>query len=639
MTRYWYLVACLIISVSSAYGQNAGIGGSTHWTAAAPYTQACPYSTNRTECLAARAKTASPPSPQHPDFFNSGTDAGYASQSGANSSFVTNYMGSISGNTLTIPAGPDLTTCVLMQCTVTGVGVLPGTYIIANVDSTNWTVSLSQNVSSETLATVRRLSENECGVEYYCGSYTDFLGIIAGGNSAAIDAIDPAVTHPATCTWFATGFVSTSAPYLSCTSVTASRTIAHLYFGPIAGRHGAAGLLASNSDIIAEDLRFDADATLITISGSGHAFFYWDASSGTKNVNISYISIFGYGSITECCSNPSVQGFAFIFRANPSTMTWSHIYTRNISGRIIGVSTSTGDTIRETNNFYDGYGFTAANGHLEYTSLGVWGNFISTDNVFFQPPGTVNHQAAFRASNVTGTVGALDFERNTIAWNMIANASGASYSATFCYAPSTDLGNASCDVASTGHAPGSPLGGIIMLTSDITAQTCGGDNLSQCMLTPSAAITGTDAYLHQGTLIYGDGYHAGSLIYYDCGAATVSGTAAIVCPNATGNNPYYYGDPTSSLAAATYTISPVITQYTGMDGGAANFGTSPSTVPVNCNGTSTTLCLLGNFISPMGAASQPTWFALGCSVPSVVAGNYNMTDGTSMNVKPTGTGC
>jgi len=595
----------------------------------------CPYAANKAECLAALAKVASPPSAQHPDFYNSGVGAGYASQSGAASNFATQYTGSISGTTLYIPTAPDLSACVSMQCTIAGTGVTLGTYITGNIDPTHWTVSVSQNVASETLATVRRPAENLCGVEYYCGSYTDFLGIIAGGDSSAIDAIDPAVSHPASCSWLSTGFLGSAAPYLSCTTGIASRTISHLYFGPIAGRHGAAGLLVTHSSLIAEDLRWDADATLVTIGGSGHAFLYYDASSGTQSANVSYISMYGYGSINECCSIPSTQAFAFIFRANPSTMTWSHVYTRNTSGRIIGITNTTGDTNTETNNFYDGYGFTAANGHLEYNSLGIWGNFVSTDNVFFQPPGTVNHQAAFRASNVTGTVGTLDFERNTIAWNLIANASGNSYSATFCFAKSTDLGNVNCNVAATGHAPGSPLGGIIMLTADIAATTCGGDNLSQCTLAPSSAITSTDAYFHQGALIYGDGYHAGSLIYYDCGAAT----ATTACPLASGSNPYYYGNPSSSIAAASYSIAPGVVQYTGMDGGAAAFGTSPSTIAVNCNGTNTTLCLFGNFVSPMGATSVPVWNALSCSTASVVANNFNLTNGASLNTKPTGTGC
>ena len=283
--------------------------------------------------------------PQAPTFFNSGTSPGYASQSGQ-SYIDQTFTASIAGTTLTVPSAPNLTTCVAINCTIADDSglVAKGTYIVANIDANRWTVSKSQTVASETMASVRRPAHNVACVDYHCGAY---------GSTFA----DPySVAANTTCTdpgsgnrmWICPTSSPNGGPVLHVYAGGASTyTVSNLNLSAVGGHKCTIVVLenGSSQDIVIDNVNIANEYTCtanVTAAAAGSVVtnqFIASRLPGSAfpvNVTVLHVSYEGHSSWTDACGS-GTAGYCTIVGYGQSGATTTNMGSGKFSliGNII----------------------------------------------------------------------------------------------------------------------------------------------------------------------------------------------------------------------------------------------------------------------------------------------------------------
>ena len=556
--------------------------------------------------------------PQSPTFFNSGTHAGYASQTGQ-SYIDQTFTASISGTTLTVPSAPNLTTCTAINCTISDDSglVAKGTYIVANIDSTRWTVSKSQTVASETMASVRRPAHNVAGVDYHIGAYGSTF-VDPYSIAANTTCTDPGSGNRA---WICPTSSPNGGPVLHIYAGGASTyTVSNLNLSAVGGHKCTIIVLENGStkDIILDNLNianeytctanvtaaapgsvvtnqfiaarlpgsaFPVNVTVSHVSYEGHSSWTDDCGSGTAG----YCTIVGYGQSGATTTNMGSGKFNLIGNIEFSTkkLTVEYAYGHNMPSEKVINSGGASDAAHmgeedEYFNFFDTFLTRVPQGHGGCTNL----SFIDL----------VDHgyETCFAATSGSAPKTAIDSTSQQ-------TTTGTTYHIHDGVYVSNTVGGVSVLGESCSYTMAS---GIITITS--------------CPHAVPGGIVLTSGYnTGLGTQLSGSTFQA------DCSSSgSPTGEGANECPGATSSGGYSnntVGNGTSTSITMAY--------YQG------------ASLYSPLHAASATSIIQNNFGDATGTSGNTFWSSPASCAASTFSGNVSLTDGSAQNAwSPAGRG-
>ena len=611
------LLALLFSGVARAEHAWTGMGDSPGVSGG---TADCPYDTYASDgCGAA----------PHYGLYKQGRVAylAYASQSGQN--YVTTFTGSVSNSVLTVAsvvgtpfACSGASDSLCHQTIHDAGGALPdGVYIKSQLSGSAGGVGAYQlsgsgaSIHSQSFSAYLGPPRNMPGVDYGIGAYTAVLS-----DPATVDFTSTG------CTYIATGGIH-NGPRINCAGGTANpANLAHLDLSAVGG-HGCTEIVLNSSIpsgtvVNIDDVSLDpsiASSGCVNWLGSGGAFVFSNGAMTNVTINITNATVYGHGDDSygsRAASggnlNPAATGGTATFSAGDSSGNMSVTYSTFVQfpAHVLAFS-----DVHTTN---------CATSYVAVSDQTVNYNYFDTSSQRPQTHGDLSQMYCFDVGSYKGNTivysNTAAVDMSTIvpsdlsgAWNnsfvfdnnwMIINFAGGI---------NPDLSDIHVDVSVANPGGGQP--GTLTISN-----VPGGYTIYRGL-----TFATYQAVLYQQI--------SPGVWTYDCGANTVSGDGAIVCPDTNASRGIFEEIPSSNISRSGVTLS-----LNMANNGLAAFlhGHYQYGGEIKDNWVD------GSGISNTRAGTSYWQLSSGvCAVPVTISGNIDMLNGgqAANAVMSHGTGC